>query len=127
MTIFVSRSFKVIYLQVLANFVLIDTEVEVRIGCNFSVCLSFEGGKLFCLKLILETKSLNFMLDERCNSVFDSRDFTVISALYIGKFSEEFLPGINIIEQIMVILGFNSTLSVFGSKYLIVARVVNTA
>ena len=97
MTIFVSRSFKVIYLQVLANLVLIDTEVEVRIGCNFSVCLSFEGGKLFCLKLILETKSLNFMLDESCDSVFDSRDFTVISTLNIGKFSEEFLPGINII------------------------------
>lgn len=75
----VTRCLSIINFQVLGDFVLIDLEIEIGLSLNLLVNIRGKTFLLFALELLLESQSIQLLLDERGDPIFD-----VLQMLMIG-------------------------------------------
>ena len=64
MSILVAWSIEVVHLKVVRGLVLVQTEVEVALGCHFSVCFCSEATQLLLAQPVLEPLKLDLVLDQ---------------------------------------------------------------
>ena len=87
----VTGGLKVKDLEVLLDLVLIDLEVEVRLGLDLAVNVGCKALLLFAFKLLLEAKGIQLLLDKRGNAVLDLLDVIVIAILNLADLGENTL------------------------------------
>jgi hypothetical protein len=77
----VTRCLSIINFQVLGDFVLIDLEKEIGLSLNLLVNIRGKTFLLFALELLLESQSIQLLLDERGDSIFDLLQMLMIALI----------------------------------------------
>jgi hypothetical protein len=77
----VTRCLSIINFQVLGDFVLIDLEIEIGLSLNLLVNIRGKTFLLFALELLLESQSIQLLLDERGDPIFDLLQMLMIALI----------------------------------------------
>jgi hypothetical protein len=77
----VTRCLSIINFQVLGDFVLIDLEIEIGLSLNLLVNIRGKTFLLFALELLLESQSIQLLLNERGDPIFDLLQMLMISLI----------------------------------------------
>lgn len=77
----VTRCLSIINFQVLGDFVLIDLEIEIGHSLNLLVNIRGKTFLLFALELLLESQSIQLLLDERGDPIFDVLQMLMIALI----------------------------------------------
>jgi len=77
----VTGCLSIINFQVLGDFVLIDLEIEIGLSLNLLVNIRGKTFLLFALELLLESQSIQLLLDERGDPIFDLLQMLMIALI----------------------------------------------
>ena len=77
----ISGRLLVVYFEIFRGLVLINFEVEIRLGLDIAINILSKSLLLLKLKLLLEIQSINLLLNQRADSALDLLEMMVVNAL----------------------------------------------